>query len=41
MIINIMNDRNYRRFAIREPKNITQINDIDFWARNTVLKKLN
>ena len=41
IIIDIMNDRNYRKFAIRNPKNINQINDIDFWARKTVLKKLN
>lgn len=41
VIIDIMNDRNYRKFAIRNPKNINQINDIDFWARKTVLKKLN
>ena len=40
MIINIMNDRNYRKFAIREPKNITQIKNIDFWARNTVFKTI-
>tara|TARA_B100001121_G_C18673919_1_gene615317 strand:+ start:359 stop:1525 length:1167 start_codon:yes stop_codon:yes gene_type:complete len=36
----IMNDRNYKKYAIRKAKNITQINKIDFWARNKTLEKI-
>ena len=41
IIIDVMNDRNYRKFAIKNPKNINQIKEIDLWARKTVLRKLN
>ena len=36
----ILNDRNYKKYAIRKPKNIHQINEIDFWARETIKMKL-
>ena len=36
-----MNDRNYKKYAIKIPKNIDQILTIDKWARETTLKKLN
>ena len=36
----ILNDRNYKKYAIRNPKNITQINVIDSWARERTMKKL-
>ena len=35
-----MNDRNYKKYAIRKAKNITQINKIDFWARKKTLEKI-
>ena len=35
----ILNDRNYKKYAIRKPKNIKQILEIDNWARK--LKTLN
>ena len=41
IIMSILNDRNYLKYAIRNPKNIDQINEIDFWSRNTTLKKIN
>jgi len=40
MIMTIMNDRNYTKYAIRRPKNIKQINEIDYWARNKTLNKI-
>ena len=40
IIMSIMNDRNYRKYAVIKPKNIKQINEIDNWARKTVLKKI-
>ena len=35
-----LNDRNYKKYAIRKPKNIKQINLIDDWARNITLKNI-
>jgi len=39
-IMKILNDRNYRKYAIRKPKNILEIIKIDQWARESVLKKI-
>ena len=36
----ILNDRNYKKYAIRKPKNIDQINKIDSWARNKTMEKI-
>ncbi len=36
----ILNDRNYKKYAIRRPQNINQINEIDLWARKQTMKKL-
>ena len=33
IIMTILNDRNYRKYAIKKPLNINQINKIDFWAK--------
>ena len=33
IIMGILNDRNYRKYAIKNPKNINQIFKIDLWAR--------
>ena len=35
-----LKDANYRKYAIRKPKNINQIYQIDLWARNLTLKKI-
>ena len=40
-IMKILNDRNYKKYAIRKPKNIHEISEIDNWARKNILKKLN
>jgi 1-deoxy-D-xylulose-5-phosphate reductoisomerase len=40
-ILTILNNRNYKKYAIRNPKNIIEIKQIDRWARNIILKKLN
>ena len=40
IIMIILNDKNYRKYAIRNPININQINEIDNWARNITLKKI-
>ena len=39
-IMSILNDRNYKKYAIKKPKNIKEIIMIDTWARETILKKL-
>ena len=39
IIMTILNDRNYKKYAIRRPKNIKQILTIDNWARKLTLKK--
>jgi hypothetical protein len=36
----ILNDRNYKKYAIKNPKNLIQINKIDYWARTITLEKL-
>ena len=41
IIMNILNDRNYRKYAIKKPKNIFQIKQIDTWARKLTISKLN
>ena len=40
-LLKVLNDRNYRKYAIKEPKNIKQIFRIDEWSRSTVYKKIN
>lgn len=40
-IMKILNDRNYKKYAIRNPKNIHEITNIDKWARENVKKILN
>ena len=36
----VLNDRNYKKYAIRIPKNINQIYKIDEWARKITLDKI-
>jgi len=36
----ILDDRNYKKYAIRKPKNINQINKIDFWAKQKTKEKI-
>ena len=40
IIMIILNDRNYKKYAIRKPKNINQINKIDFWAKQKTKEKI-
>ena len=40
IIMNILDDRNYYKYAIRRPKNINHINEISNWAKNYTLKKI-
>ena len=40
-LLMVLNDRNYRKYAIKEPKNINQIFQVDEWSRQTVYKKIN
>ncbi len=39
-IVSILNGRNYKKYAIRKPKNIKEIIQIDYWAREYTLKFL-
>ncbi len=38
IIRTILNDKNYKKYAIRKPQNLKQISDIDMWARITTRK---
>ena len=40
-ISSILNDGNYKKYAIKVPKTIDQIYKIDMWARNLTIKKIN
>ena len=40
IIIRILNDRNYKKYAIKTPNNINQIKTIDNWARLQTLRLL-
>ena len=33
IIMSILNDRNYKKYAIQKPENINQISKIDSWGR--------
>ena len=35
----ILRDRNYKKYAIRNAKTINQISAIDIWARNKIISK--
>ena len=35
IIMSVLNDKNYKKYAIRKPKNINHIIEIDKWARET------
>ena len=39
-ILSVMKDRNYKKYAIKEPKNINQILIIDEWAREVTFQKI-
>ena len=40
LIMSILNDSNYKKYAIRKPKNLNEIIKIDTWSRKAILKKL-
>jgi len=40
-IMKIMNDRNYKKYAIRKARNFHEIKNIDEWTKNTIMRKLN
>ena len=39
-LLMVLNDRNYKKYAIKEPKNIKQIFQTDKWSRDTLYKKI-
>ena len=39
-ILKVLNDRNYNKYAIKEPKSIDQILRIDQWSRRIIYKKI-
>ena len=39
-IMSVLKDKNYKKYAIRSPKNINQITTISNWAKKTTLKKI-
>ena len=38
IILSVLNDKNYKKYAIRNPRSISQIIKIDQWARKTAIK---
>jgi len=40
LILSVLNDRNYKKYAIKEPKNIEQILQIDKWSRQVTYEKI-
>ena len=36
----VLNNRNFKKYAIRIPKNINQIFEIDKWARETTIETI-
>ena len=36
----ILKDRNYKKYAIRNPKNISEIYKINNWAKTKTLEKI-
>ena len=40
IIMTILKDRNYLKYAIKKPKNINQISEIDVWARKLTMDKI-
>ena len=38
-ILSIMNDSNYKKYAIKKPKTLKEIFEIDSWAKATIKKK--
>ena len=40
IIDKILRDRNYRKYAIRKPKDLEQINEINLWAKTKTLEKI-
>ena len=38
--MDILSDRNYKKYAIKKPKNLNQIFKIDSWAKNLTLIKI-
>ena len=40
IIMTILDNRNYKKYAIRKPKNLKQISLIDTWARKLTLEKI-
>jgi 1-deoxy-D-xylulose-5-phosphate reductoisomerase len=39
-LLMVLNDRNYKKYAIKEAKNIEQVFQTDKWSRETLCKKL-
>ena len=39
-ILKVLNDRNYKKFAVKKPKSIREILLIDQWARFTAMNKI-
>ncbi len=39
-IFDIMNDRNYKKYAIKKPINLKKILEIDSWAKSVIKKKI-
>jgi 1-deoxy-D-xylulose-5-phosphate reductoisomerase len=39
-ILKVLNDRNYNKYAIKEPKSISQILQIDQWSRRVIYREI-
>ena len=40
VLLKVLKDRNYKKFAVKDPRNIKEIFQIDDWARKITLEKI-
>ena len=40
VLLKVLKDRNYKKFAVKDPRNIKEIFQIDVWARKITLEKI-
>ena len=39
-LLSVLRDRNYKKYAVKKPKSISQIFQIDQWSRNLTYRKI-
>ena len=41
LVLIVLKDRNYKKYAIKKPRNINQIFEISEWTKKVLMKKIN